>query len=188
VRADTLNTKENHVIYDNAGLIIMLSFIGLLLIYGLYSIVVKPILAEKKDRQDAAKTLAQSEYEARQLQQLRDTQLNHGNRIYNWLKAEIAKRPEWVDIKIGKIENNGGKFSILVEQLWGDVRPAPVLQLSFDFSRSDFPRAHIHYGAYGADAYFAVLSHSPFYALDRFVINEIESCVKSKAEGLASLR
>lgn len=124
---------------------------------------VKSPHAQKIEQQD----------EADRIHKIRQHQLNHGRRVYNWLGDH--QFPSWITLT--KLEDNGGQFAIFINN--GEHH---LLQLSFDFV-SKFGKeceGHVHYGAYGADAYFVVNKHTDFnWGLDDLVIVHVRRRIES---------
>lgn len=133
------------------------------------------IQSDKKRRQlkiRTEETQHAANYEARVTRRRRDSQLNHGGSIYNWLMNQLEEYTR-DGLRMWVIADNGGKYSIQLEHETGD-RPIPLLQISFDFMAHPEPYfGHIHYGAYGADILFWTGNQGTTNGLDRLVLKEV---------------
>ena len=114
-------------------------------------------------------------HEQRLLHKRRDTQLNWGRRVFNWIVVELPLEKANAGVRVRKIEDNNGSFSIVIERLiTGDTTPVPILQIDYDFKeKTEGYVAHIFYGAYGPDALLYVVPHNPFYGLEKLVMQEV---------------
>lgn len=134
--------------------------------------------AQERKSETAA---SQREHAERETKRRRDHQLNHGRRVFNWLKENL-KQYDGAGILLTKIENNGNKFSIHIDMADSSMQGrSPIVQISYDFVGQPEPYlGHIHYGAYGADILFWVGDHSPFNGLDRLVLQEVDVVVERR--------
>lgn len=160
----------------------------LAVVLGLFALVMGTISnSNQKERnlRDEAEKQRRDQAENDRIRKIKDHQLNHGRRVFNWLTDQSFPSC----ISIWKIENNGGKYSIFVELRLESGSHYPILQLSYDFD-SKFHReceGHVHYGSYGGDAYFPVLEHTSFdYGLEDIVLKYIRWEVSDYQSRLAA--
>ncbi len=127
---------------------------------------------------EAKRITREAEHKEREERRKRDQQLNHGRRVYNWLKEELAVFKQ-DGVRVLPIEENGSRFSIQVVQMHADGSGFydHLVQVDFDFVHCQEPYGgHIHYGACGADLLFWVDRHGQAWnhGLHELVVNKVK--------------